>query len=226
MTSEKTSSAPDDVTFVLLDANIVAKPVTRTILMRGAARSGFAVGWSATAEVEAARHMRPRATPPAEVRRRYGGDLTPTGDVAGRFGATKFTDRQLLADAEAAGARFLVTEDVDDYCTDDLAGIGISAVNPDLFLSERLTRDAYSMVIQRFAELQVNPPTTPAQFHAAIAKNHPRLFAAHADLYDIAPEQSVHSEPAVIFRGSRCLRCERISADPAVIIDGLGPGCR
>lgn len=85
MTSGKTSSAPDEVTFVFLDANIVAKPVTRTILMRGAARSGFAVGWSATAETEAARHMRPRATSPAEVRGRYGGELTPTGEVAGRF---------------------------------------------------------------------------------------------------------------------------------------------
>ena len=63
-------------------------------------------------------------------------------------------------------------------------------------------------------------------FHAAIAKNHPRLFAAHADLYDIAPEQGVHPEPAVIFRGTRCLRCEQIVADPATIIDGLGPECR
>ncbi len=226
MTSGKISSAPDDVTFAFLDANILAKPVTRTILMRGAPRSGFAVGWSATAEAEAARHMRPRATPPADVRRRYGGELTPTGDVAERFESTKPTDRQLLADAEAAGARFLITEDVDDYGLADLASVGISAVNPDLFLAERLTREAYSVVIQRFVELQVNPPTTPEQFHAAIAKNHPRLFATHTDLYDIAPEQGAHPEPAVIFRGTRCLRCERIVGDPAAIIDGLGPECR
>lgn len=112
MTSGTTSSAPDDVTFVFLDANVLAKPVTRTILMRGAARSGFTIGWSARAEAEAARHMRPRAIPPAEVRRRYGGDLMPTGDVAGRFEATTPADRQILADADAAGARFLITEDV------------------------------------------------------------------------------------------------------------------
>jgi len=30
----------------------------------------------------------------------------------------------------------------------------------------------------------------------------------------------------VIFRGARCLRCEQIIADPATIIDGLGPECR
>ncbi|GAA4365644.1 hypothetical protein [Agromyces bauzanensis] len=214
------------MTFVFLDANVVAKPVTRTILMVGAARSGLSVGWSATAEAEAARHMRQRATTPADVRRRYGGELTPTGEMAGRFEATEPKDRQLLADAEAAGARFLITEDVDDYGLADLASGGISAVNPDLFLAERLTREAYGVVILRFVELQVNPPTTPAQFHAAIAKQHPRLFAAHADLYDIAPERGVHSEPAVIFRGTRCLRCERIVADPTAIIDGLGPECR
>jgi hypothetical protein len=225
MTSGKTSSAPDDVTFVFLDANILAKPVTRTILMRGAARSGFTVGWSAAAEAEAARHMRPRAILPAEVRRRYGGDLTPTGDVAGRFEGTKPTDRQILADADAAGARFLITEDVNDYAVDDLTSVGISAVNPDLFLADRLTREAYSMVVRRFVELQVSPPTTPAQFHAAIARNHPRLFAAHADLHDIAPDKGMHREPAVIFRGSRCMRCERIIADPSTIIEGLGPEC-
>lgn len=44
MTSGKTSSAPDDVTFVFLDANVVAKPVTRTLLMVGASRSGLVVG--------------------------------------------------------------------------------------------------------------------------------------------------------------------------------------
>ncbi len=226
MTSGKTSSAPIDVTFVFLDANVVAKPVTRTLLMVGASRSGFVVGWSATAEAEAARHMRPNATRPADVRRRYGGELTPTGDVAWRFEATDAEDRQLLADAEVAGARFIVTEDVDDYGVDDLASVGISAVNPDLFLAARLTREAYSVVIQRFVELQVNPPTTPAQFHAAIARNHPRLFAAHADLYEVGPERGIHGEPEVIFRGRRCLRCERIIADPSTIIDGLGPECR
>ena len=153
-------------------------------------------------------------------------ELTPTGTWPDGSRLPRAQDRQVLADAEAAGARFLVTEDVDDYGLDDLASVGISAVNPDLFLAERLTREAYSVVILRFVELQVNPPTTPAQFHAAIAKQHPHLFAAHADLYDIAPERGVHREPAVIFRGTRCLRCERIVADPTAIIDGLGPECR
>ena len=163
---------------------------------------------------------------PSSVRERFGIVLGPTGTGAERFGGTKGADRQILADAAAAGARFLVTEDVDDYGLDDLASVGISAVNPDLFLATRLTRDAYSTVIDLFVERQLNPPTTAAQFHAAIAKNHPRLFAAHADLYDIEPERGIHGEPEVIFRGTRCLRCEQIVAAPAAIIDGLGPECR
>ncbi|WP_286794317.1 hypothetical protein [Microbacterium sp. UBA3394] len=188
--------------------------------------SGFRAFWSRAAEREAQVHMRPKALPPSSVRERFGIVLGPTGTGAERFGGTKGADRQILADAAAAGARFLVTEDVDDYGLDDLASVGISAVNPDLFLATRLTRDAYSTVIDLFVERQLNPPTTAAQFHAAIAKNHPRLFAAHADLYDIEPERGIHGEPEVIFRGTRCLRCEQIVAAPAAIIDGLGPECR
>jgi len=98
MISAKTSSATDDVTVVFLDANILAKPVTRTILM-------------------------------AECR-----------VVSSRCGAWP--------------------------------------PKPKL-------------------------PTSPELLHAAIARNHPRLYAAHADLFDIAPEQTAHPEPAVIFRGPR-----------------------
>lgn len=76
--------------------------------------------------------MRPRALSPAEVRRRFGVPLVPTGEVAGRFGSTKGADRQILADADGAtvGAHFLVTEDVDDFAGVDLTSCGVSAVNP------------------------------------------------------------------------------------------------
>ncbi|WP_288115159.1 dihydroxyacetone kinase subunit DhaK [Microbacterium sp. SCN 71-21] len=36
----------------------------------------------------------------------------------------------------------------------------------------------------------------------------------------------IHGEPEVIFRGTRCLLCEQIIADPSMIIEGLGPECR
>lgn len=214
------------MTSVFLDANVLAKPVTRTLLMVGGAPSGFTATWSLAAEQEAIRHMRSRAVSPALVRERLGLPLSPSGVDAERFVGTSGADRQILSDAVAAGVSYVITEDVDDYGSDDLAGVGVSAVNPDLFLAERLTRDAYSVVITLFVERQVNPPVTPAQFHAAIARQHPRLFAAHADLYDVEPVLGGHPEPKVMFRGSRCLRCEQIVADPAWMLDGVGPECR
>lgn len=195
----------DNAVRVFLDANVLAKPVTRTLLMAGGPPSGFRSIWSRTAEREAVRHMPSRAVSPAVVRRRFGGVLGPTGDVGGRFRATAKPDRQILADAEAANAVFLITEDVDDFAEPDLVSVGISAVNPDLFLAARLTRAAYAMVIDLFVQRQVAPPTTHAEFHAAIARQHPLLFAAHADLYDIAPRSQPHQPPTILFRGPQPL---------------------
>lgn len=221
-----TSSTSSGPTRVFLDANIIAKPVTRTLLMVGGSRSGFRAVWSLAAEQEATAHMRPRAVAPALIRERFGLQLTPNGSDVDRFIDTKGADRQILADAVAAGARFLITEDVDDYGQRDLEGVGISAVNPDLFLAERLTPEAYATVIDLFVERQVNPPTTAARFHAAIAKNHPRLFSTHADLYETDPEQGVHRESAVLFRGPRCVRCGQLVADADPIVTGLCSDCR
>ena len=190
---------------VFLDANVLAKPVSRTLLMAGGPPSGFRTVWSRAAEQEASRHMPSRAVSPAAVRRRFGGVLSPTGEVGGRFVATAEADRQILADAEAAGVSYLVTENVGDFAEADLVSVGISAVNPDVFLAARLSRAAYAMVIDLFVQRQVAPPTTAAQFHAAIARQHPFLFAAHAELYDVDPEPSPHPSPAILFRGPRPL---------------------
>jgi hypothetical protein len=62
----------------------------------------------------------------------------------------------------------------------------------------------------------VAPPTTRAEFHSAIARQHPRLFAAHADLYDIAPQNAPSAAPNVVFRGNRCLAC---GAQDAIVDD-------
>lgn len=115
---------------------------------------------------------------------------------------------------------------MDDFAEVDLISLGISAVNPDLFVAERLTREAYALVIDLFVERQVAPPTTAAQFHSAVARQHPRLSAAHADLHNAEPATSIHREPAVIFRGTRCLSCETIVAQPGELIDGLYADCR
>ena len=215
-----------DVLLVFLDANILAKPVTRTLLLVGGVPSRFRAVWSATAEHEASRHMRSRATPLSQIRRRFGIELSITGREAARFTQTRESDRQILADAAEAGAQFLITGDVDDFGSRDLASVKVSATHPDLFLAEKMTRAAYTAVIDLFVERQVNPPTSSAQFHAALARKHPRLFEVHADLYDIAPVVSDEAEPAVIFRGTRCLRCEHLSSESASPLDGLCTGCR
>lgn len=154
----------------------------------------------------------------------YGGEVTPPGDMAGRFAATSTSDRQILADTEAAGARFLITEDVDDFADVDLMALGLSAANPDPFRSVRMTREAYAFAVRILAETRSHPRRSRQQIHAGIAQRHPRLFAAHADLFDIQPEHGIHPEPAAIIRGSRCLRSERIVDDPGTLIDGTSIG--
>lgn len=119
-----------DPTLVFLDANVLARPVTRTPLLVGADPSGLAVTWSAHVEAEADRHVRGSALPVSGLRKRLDRVLGPDGVGPERFGATAASDRQVLADADAARASFLVTADVDDFADDDLAGLRLSAVHP------------------------------------------------------------------------------------------------
>lgn len=44
-------------------------------------------------------------------------------------------DRLILASAAAAGARFVITENVKDFGITDLRALSVSAVHPDLFLA-------------------------------------------------------------------------------------------
>jgi hypothetical protein len=132
---------------VLLDANVAAKPVTRTLLMAAGALSGYAATWSAYAEDEADRHTRPGQEAASGVRALAGGDLAPAGENPERFAATSAKDRQVLADAVAAEALFIVTEDVDDFGEADLRSVGMAAVNPDLFLSVRASRGGYARAL-------------------------------------------------------------------------------
>lgn len=122
----------DDPLVVFLDDNVLAKPVTRTLMLRCAA-SGYTV-------------VRFASTPPA--------------------------DRQILADAEAAEATFLVTEDVDDFAVEDLRTASVSALNSDLFLAERTDREVYRRALEVMISGMRNPSRTPAQLHSAIARQH------------------------------------------------------
>jgi len=213
-------------TVVFLDANIIARPVTRTLLMMARKRSGLVVVWSEFAEMEATAHMGARAATPCAVREAFGVELSPRGTAAERFVATSASDRQILADAERAGAHFLVTGDVDDFGNNDLVETGISAVDPDLFLSIRMTCLSYLDVINLWVETQTSPRRTAEQIHASLARVHPRLFAVHAATFDAQPVATTNNPPTVIFRGSRCLLCEETTFTPNELVDGLCPSCR
>jgi len=100
--------------------------------------------------------------------------------------------RQILADAEAAGAMFLATEDVDDCDEPDLRTAGVAAVNPDLILAARADRDVYRRALEVMISGMADPSRTPAELHAAIARQHPRLFQRHRELFEVEPQGTGH----------------------------------
>ncbi|MCL1898267.1 MAG: hypothetical protein FWG16_05540 [Micrococcales bacterium] len=201
---------PDRISpLVFLDANILAKPVTRSLLLFSAAPSGNAVTWSALVEDQADRHRRPNQASATQVREKAGLELSPPSDQAPRYSGTKPSDRRVLADAAKSGAQFIITEDVDDFGEQDLIHAQISATNPDLFLAERVITAAFHYAAVRMAAAMTSPLHTPEQLFARLGRQHPRAVSAHQIAFSATPLAPVHPAPAVLFRGRRCLRCSR-----------------
>lgn len=202
-----TSNGPSFTVF--LDANVLAKPVTRTLIMLASRSSGYGVTWSGYVESEADRHLRSRQRPVSEVRELASQELSKPGEVAGRFAATSMSDRQVLADAEEAGASFIVTEDVDDFADTDLETLSIAAVNPDLFLSSCTAEAGYREALDFLAELSRNPRVTSEELHSRLGRVHPLTVHAHRAAFASSPTTATHNPPAEMYRGPRCLRCLR-----------------
>jgi hypothetical protein len=192
---------------VFLDANVLAKPVTRTLLIYASNHSDYRITWSRYVEEEADRNLRSRQVATRVAREAARLDLSPAGQNADQFVATKGADRRVLADAVAAGAIFIVTEDVDDFGESDLIAAGVAAVNPDVFMAERTTREGYAEAVMLISQRLANPPRTPAELHATIGRQHPRTLTAHIAAFDADPLPATHAPPAVLYRGNRCLRC-------------------
>jgi hypothetical protein len=216
--------ASDDLLVVFLDANVLAKPVTRTLVLRCAA-SGYTVRWSRTAEEEADRHLTGRQLSIASLRALVEIPLSPTAAHPERFTGTSVHDRQILADADAAGATFMVTEDVDDFAELDLRTAGVTAVNPDLFLTARADRDVYRRALEVMVSGMANPSRTPAELHAAIARQHPKLFQRHRDLFEVEPQATGQRPPSTLYRGLTCLRCLNRQPLEVDLTNGLCPSC-
>lgn len=82
---------------------------------------------------------RPRIADIDRGQRVLGTELLPTAQGMEGLATDTVQDRQVVADAIRAGARYLITTDVDDFAFDDLAAHGMSAINPDYFMALRLT---------------------------------------------------------------------------------------
>lgn len=159
---------------LFLDANALASPVTRTLLIAGARADGLRWTWSRHVEVEADRHARGRVSRTSFVRQKtLGTELSPTAPHTDGLVTSTHEDRQAIADAIRAGARYLITTDVDDFAFDDLSSHGMSAVNPDYFMALRFTEQAYMEGVDLLAAVQYKPSRTAAEIPRMLGRRHP-----------------------------------------------------
>lgn len=119
-------------TVAFLDANVLASPVTRTLVIAGGRFDGLLLTWSAHLEAEADRHARGVSSRTSVIRRDIlRMELSESAPTTEGLLTASAEDRQVLADAVLAGARFLITTDVADFALEDLRPHELSAVNPD-----------------------------------------------------------------------------------------------
>lgn len=213
---------------VFLDANVLAAPVTRTLLLVGIEAIDVVATWSQQAEAEANRHLRSRAMSVTDLRTTIlESELSPTGERSTRFTGIKRADRQILADTIAAEAAFLITTDVDDFAEADLVSEKVAAVNPDLFMVSRFTEAAYRRALTQLVASLTHPPKTLAQMHAMIGRKHPRLFERFAYHFPgTATETMSEQEPSDLYRGARCIICGRTVTVSERLTLGSHPTCR
>lgn len=194
---------------LFLDANTLASPVTRTLIIAGARFDGLRTVWSPHVEAEADRHTRGTSTRVSTLRTDIlGMELSPSSRSTKGLVTVSVEDRQVVADAIRAGARYLVTTDVDDFAFEDLTGHEMSAVNPDYFMALRFSEFAYRGGVGLLADVAKNPPRTPADVHRMLGRRHPHLTTWFADLYDSIPLPADSNQPGVLFRGVACVQCK------------------
>jgi hypothetical protein len=218
---------------VFLDADVLASPVTRTLILLSFphADSRFHVCWSAEVEAEANSHLRPGQARLAEVRRI--GDLddqvlvsSPAITELERLTDTNPKDKHVLAAASSAGAHAVVTRNVADFGHKDLSYLGMNAVHPDLFLARMLTPNMYQDTLASMCKRRNRPPNVPKALHLMIGLEHPLLAQAMSDLFPGAElPASSFPAPAELFRGRSCLICGKRLAAPRSTVIGIGPEC-
>jgi hypothetical protein len=157
-----------------------------------------------------------------------GGDVIvpPAPKEEALLADTHAGDRHILAAAWAAGSRLVLTVNVTDFGRLDLERLGMSVVNPDLFLAYLMTPAMYRFALEEIASRRTLAPNTPETMHASLAKAHPCLVGAMRDVYPgIDPVAEAAPPPTELFRGDRCVVCARAMSDPKSLELGIGPEC-
>jgi hypothetical protein len=219
---------------VFLDADVLASPMTRTLLIAVATEPGspFTFRWCPSVEAEAERALRPGQSGVGGLRERFdwgGSVLVPDADeeTIGRLRDTSEADRHVLAAAWAAALRVVVSRDVHDFGRGDLEARGMSVAHPDLFLASLATVDLYRGAVELMASRRSRRPNTPEELHAALGAGHPLVFKAMRGAYPgVEALPSTSEPPAEAFRGNRCLVCGKTLSDPESLAVGVGPDCR
>src|SRR5690606_481984 len=154
----------------------------RTLVIAGGRAEGLLLTWSRHVETEADRHARGRASRTSTVRRDIlGMELSKSARTTDGLLTSTPEDRQVIADAIHARARYLVTTDVDDFAIQDLEAHDMSAVNPDYFMALRFSEHAYREGVRTLAEVAKNPPRTEAEIHKMLGRRHPNLANRFTD---------------------------------------------
>ena len=179
-------------TVAFLDADVLSAPLTRTLILVSAAHEDaqFVFRWSRAVEVEADRHARPGQTLVSSLREVLDWDSMLVADASEddvtRLVDTSPKDRHVLAAAQGAGARVLVTRNVADFGALDLLQAGLVAAHPDVFLAATMSAEMYMATLEQMSTARTRPPDTPEMLHAAISAGHPQLF----DLGGVVPSRN------------------------------------
>ncbi|MDR2347310.1 MAG: hypothetical protein LBD90_01550 [Bifidobacteriaceae bacterium] len=192
---------------VFVDADVLASPLTRTVLILAGTHpaSVFSPRWSLAVEAEADRHLRGAQDSLRRLRDRFdwGAEvIVPDGSSAAAMSDTSRKDRAVLDAAAQAGIGLIVTRNIADFGPTDLAALGVAAVHPDLFLSLVMTQGMYRTVLAGIAGARQRAPNTPQTLHAALGAQHPLLFAAMSGAYPgVNAAADGHRPPRWVFRG-------------------------
>ncbi|MDR0592374.1 MAG: hypothetical protein LBG60_03765 [Bifidobacteriaceae bacterium] len=218
---------------VFLDADVLAAPVTRTVILVASQQDAppFRVRWSGLAEAEADRHLRPGQRLVSQMRERFDwGPEALTGTACelalASLEDTDPKDRHVAAAAHAAGIGVIVTRNVRHFGRRDLAALSLSAVDPDWFLAVTLTSRVYTATLEDVCSARARDPRTPEALHAALAREHPRLFDAMRPAFPGAePARCGNRPPADLFRGVRCVACGSRDGETLEGATGVCAGC-